>query len=116
MSVGKLAVPRDNVARHVNLTLDHILVNFDIPGLLIQPHCSHDLINIGSGRAWVGNHLGCAGNFLKDMKLGFDFLSLVVDEYAKPAFFFTWAAANDQNRHPFGKRSSHSIDDIMAAS
>src|SRR5262245_39699543 len=113
MGIGKLAVPFEDLARHLDFAPNHVLVNFDVPRLLMQPHAAYDLVDIcGSGTRVVDN-FGGTGNFLKNMKLRFDFLRLMVDQHAEFPFFFTRTTTDDENGDSLGKRACDWVDDVM---
>src|SRR5262245_20978595 len=115
LRMGQFTVPRNDLLRYRDLTFDHVAVNFEVARLLIQPDGADHLVDV-SGRAQrIVDELGGAGDFPVDVQLGLDLPRLMVDQHAELGFFLSRAAADDENRHPLGKRGGNWVDHVVTA-
>src|SRR6185369_17238674 len=90
--MGKLqfAIPFHNVAWDLNFTVNHVLMNFDVPRLMMEPGLPDDFINVRCRSPRISNDLCRARDFLENVILRLDLLSLMMNEDAEFPFFFAW--------------------------
>ena len=92
--LGKDAVPLADMVGDGDVMLDHVLMDLDVAWQLTAPDILYYFVDICSCRTRVIHNFGGTGNFLKDVKLGFDFFGLMVDEDTQLPFFLARATAH----------------------
>ena len=92
--LGKDAVPLADMVGDADIMLDHVLMDLDVAWQLTAPDILYYFVDICSCRTRVIHNFGGTRNFLKDVKLGFDFFGLMVDEDSQLPFFLARATAH----------------------